>query len=67
MGALKEFWLETTGQSHGHEINTLLKICKLQQVLLKEVSNEWNPETNNIMQEIDKAISGLENFNKVGK
>lgn len=67
MGALKEFWLETTGQSHGHEINTLLKICKLQQVLLKEVSNAWNPDVEKIMTEVDKQISSLENFTKVGK
>ena len=68
MATLKEFVLDNTHtQNYSHEIATLLKICKLQQSLLKEVSNAWNPDVEKIMAEIDKAISSLENFTNVGK
>jgi hypothetical protein len=64
MAALKEFVLEkTTGQNYSHEIATLLKICKLQQTLIKEISNDWNPDVQSKLADIDKAISSLENYN----
>lgn len=65
MGTFKEFLLETTGKNYNHELNALLKICKLQQSLLKEVSNEWNPDVQSKIAEIDKTIVSLENYTKV--
>jgi len=65
LGTFKEFLLETTGKNYSHELNTLLKICKLQQSLLKEVSNEWNPDVQSKIAEIDKTIVSLENYTKV--
>ena len=68
MATLKEFVLEkTSGQNSTYEIATLLKICKLQQNLIKEISNDWNPDVQSQIADIDKAISSLENFTKISK
>ena len=68
MATLKEFVLEkTTRQNYTHEIVTLLNICKLQQSLSKAISNDWNPDVQSKIADIDKAISSLENFTNVSK
>jgi len=64
---VKEFIVDDTKaqvQANTFETSSLLSIIKLQQKLLDEVVNRWDPDVMTTLTKINDKISKLENYNE---
>ena len=64
---VKEFIVDDTKaqvQANTFETSSLLSIIKLQQKLLDEVVNGWDPDVMATLTKINDKISKLENYNE---
>ena len=64
---VKEFIVDDTKaqvQANTFETSSLLSIIKLQQKLLDEIVNKWDPDVMTTLTKINDKISKLENYNE---
>ena len=64
---VKEFIVDDTRaqvQAHTFEASSLLSIIKLQQKLLDDLVNRWDPDVITTLTKINDKISKLENYNE---
>ena len=64
---VKEFIVDDTKaqvQANTFETSSLLSIIKLQQKLLDDLVNRWDPDVMTTLTKINDKISKLENFNE---
>lgn len=64
---VKEFIVDDTKaqvQANTFETSSLLSIIKLQQKLLDDIVNRWDPDVMTTLTKINDKISKLENYNE---
>ena len=64
---VKEFIIDDTKaqvQANNFETSSLLTIIKLQQKLLDDLVNRWDPDVMTTLTKINDKISKLENYNE---